>query len=65
MKPLNNDDIVLIEEAQKGKDAFEQLVRRYRHDVFRIIRVYTKNDTDAEDLSQETWIKVYQSLRKV
>jgi len=65
MKPLNNDDIVLIEEAQKGKDAFEQLVRRYRHDVFRIIRVYTKNDTDAEDLSQETWIKVYQSLRKL
>jgi len=62
MKPLDDKTLTLIENAQKGKDAFEQLVRRYRHDVFRIIRVYTRNDSDAEDLSQETWIKVYQSL---
>jgi len=62
IEPLNDETLKLIKNAQTGKDAFEQLVRLYRHDVFRIIRVYTQNDSDAEDLSQETWIKVYQSL---
>jgi len=63
MKPLSPDEITLIENAQKGKDGFEQLVRRYQHDVFRILRLYTQNDSDAEDLAQETWLKVYQSIR--
>ncbi len=65
MRPLNPDEIVLVENAQKGKDAFEQLVRRYQHDVFRLIRIYTRNDSDAEDLAQETWIKVYRSIGKL
>ena len=66
MKPVNDEMIVtLIQNAQKGQEAFEQLVRQYQHDVFRIIRVYTQNDSDAEDLAQETWIKVYRSIRKL
>jgi RNA polymerase sigma factor (sigma-70 family) len=66
MEPISDEMIVnLIKDAQKGKDAFEQLVRRYRHDVFRIIRVYTQNDSDAEDLAQDTWLKVYQSIGKL
>ena len=60
MEPLNDKMIVtLIKNAQQGKDVFEHLLRRYQHDVFRIIRVYTQNDSDAEDLAQETWVKVY------
>jgi RNA polymerase sigma factor (sigma-70 family) len=66
MKPLNDEIISnLIENAQMGRDAFEQLVRQYQHDVFRMIRVYTQNDSDAEDLAQETWVKVYRSIRKL
>ena len=66
MKPLNDEIISnLIENAQMGRDAFEQLVRHYQHDVFRMIRVYTPNDSDAEDLAQETWVKVYRSIRKL
>ena len=66
MEPLNDEMIVkLIKDAQRGKEAFEQLVRRYQHDVFRIIRVYTRNDSDAEDLAQETWMKVYQAIGKL
>ena len=62
MQPLNDRTLALVQNAQKGKYAFEQLVQQYQHDVFRVIRVYTKNDDDAEDLTQETWIKVYQSI---
>jgi len=66
MEPLNDKMIVtLIKNAQQGKDVFEHLLRRYQHDVFRIIRVYTQNDSDAEDLAQETWVKVYRSIRKL
>ena len=66
MEPMNDKMIVtLIKDAQRGKEAFELLVKRYQHDVFRIIRVYTKNDSDAEDLAQETWMKVYRSIGKL
>jgi len=66
MEPMNDKMIVtLIKDAQRGKEAFELLVKRYQHDVFRIIRVYTKNDNDAEDLAQETWMKVYRSIGKL
>lgn len=66
MDPLNDEmTVMLIEHARTGRDAFEKLVARYQQDVFRIIRVYTQNDSDAEDLAQETWIKVYQSFRKL
>ena len=66
MKPLNDKMIAdLINNAQMGKDAFEQILRYYQHDIFRIIRVYTQNDSDAEDLAQETWVKVYRSIGKL
>ena len=66
MKPLNDKMIAnLINNAQMGKDAFEQILRYYQHDIFRIIRVYTQNDSDAEDLTQETWLKVYRSIGKL
>jgi len=65
MEPLNDEILTLIENAQEGKNAFERLVRCYQHDVFRLIRVYTPNDSDAEDIAQETWIKVYRSLGKL
>jgi len=66
MKPLNDKMIAnLINNAQVGKDAFEQILRYYQHDIFRIIRVYTQNDSDAEDLTQETWLKVYRSIGKL
>jgi len=65
MEPLSDEIVNLIKNAQKGRDALEQLVRRYQHDVFRIIRVYTQNDSNAEDLTQDTWIKVYQSISKL
>ena len=54
----------LIKNAQKSKDAFEELVRRYQQDVLRSIRVFTQNKSDVEDLAQETWVKFYQAIGK-
>jgi len=56
-------DAALVSWAQTGElDAFEELVRRYRNDVFRLAYHYLRNREEAWDLSQEVFIKVYRSL---
>ena len=55
----------LIKNAQRSKDAFQDLVKRYQQHVFRNIRAFTRNKQDIEDLAQETWIKIYQAIGKL
>lgn len=57
-------DAVLVEQAkQEDFAAFEELVRRYRNDVYRLAFHYVRNREEAWDVSQEVFIKVYRSLR--
>ena len=42
--------------------AFEELVRRYRNDVFRLAFHYVRNREEAWDISQEVFIKVHGAL---
>ncbi|MCX5768886.1 MAG: sigma-70 family RNA polymerase sigma factor, partial [Candidatus Hydrogenedentes bacterium] len=56
-------DPALVAKAQTGElEAFEELVRRYRNDVFRLAYHYLHNREEAWDLSQEVFIKVYRSV---
>lgn len=56
-------DVSLVARAQTGDlAAFEELVRRYRNDVFRLAYHYLHNREEAWDLSQEVFIKVYRSV---
>jgi RNA polymerase sigma-70 factor (ECF subfamily) len=41
---------------------FEVLMRRYNKRVFRAARGILKNDEDAEDAGQDTWIAAYRGL---
>ena len=53
----------LAERAKAGcRDSFEQLVRLHENHIFNFIRQLTRNRQDAEDLTQETFIKAYRSL---
>jgi RNA polymerase sigma-70 factor (ECF subfamily) len=53
----------LIERAQKGDhDAFCQLARSYQRRVYALALYYTRDPHEAEDLSQEVWLKAYQAL---
>ena len=62
-QPLAFDDIALATEAKQGdKGAFTQLVNRYAQRVFRVARHITKNDQDAEDVLQDTFLKAYSRL---
>src|SRR6267154_3703029 len=59
------DELSLVRAAKQGDDAaFEELVRRYDRNVFRIAQHITQNREDAEDVVQEAFLKAYGNLAK-
>ena len=58
-------DIDTIEQVLKGdSNAFVHIVRNYQQMVFTLVYNMVKVRTDAEDLTQEIFIKLYQELSK-
>lgn len=58
-------DAELIERClRKDNAAWEQVVSRYRRKVFHIAYKFTGRHDDAEDLTQEIFLKVFRSLDK-
>jgi RNA polymerase sigma-70 factor (ECF subfamily) len=58
-----SDESVLVDAARNGDvGAFEQLVRRYDRNVFRIAQHITQNREDAEDVVQDAFLKAFQNL---
>ena len=57
------EDRILIEKSCAGETAaFRKLVERYQKQVYYLARDMTGNHQDAEDLSQDVFIKAYRSL---
>jgi len=55
----------LAERSKAGcLDSFEQLVARYEAHVFNFLRRSTGNHHDAEDLTQETFVKAFRNLHR-
>ncbi len=58
------DDRTLVERCQAGQlEAFEVLVGRYRQRVYSLAYSMVRNEQDATDLSQETFVKAWQAIR--
>ena len=56
-------DIALVERAKQGDtEAFEQLVRQYERQIFRVAQHITQNREDAEDITQDVFLKAYEKL---
>ena len=54
----------LIRLAQSGDgEAFCQLARRYERRIFSLALHYCRSAHDAEDLSQEAWLKAYRNIQ--
>lgn len=59
------DDRVLVEAAQAGDlDAFETLVRRYQAPVYRIALRMLHSSADADDVTQDTFVRAWRSLAR-
>ena len=53
----------MVDAARDGdSDAIEALVRRYQSRIFNFTRALTANDADAEDLTQETFIRAFRAI---
>lgn len=59
-------DLRLIEQAQAGdQKAFTQLVLNYSGYVYRTAFAFLHNESEAEDASQEIFLKVYRSIHRL
>jgi RNA polymerase sigma-70 factor (ECF subfamily) len=53
----------LAQRSQTGcLESFEQLVGLYERQIFNFLRQRARSEQDAEDLTQETFVKAYRSL---
>lgn len=56
-------DAQLVQECLRGDGpAWEELVRRHTRRVFNLCYRFTGNSTEAEDLSQEVFLRIYKTL---
>jgi len=60
-RPGNEADLV---RAAQGGDpaAFAEIVRRYQRAVYRVAYALTRNESDADDLAQEAFVRAYRAL---
>jgi RNA polymerase sigma-70 factor (ECF subfamily) len=64
-KDSKAEDITLIDEAIGGKqEAYRRLMTKYRQLIYNLIFRMIRNKEDVEDLTQEAFIKAFNSLDK-
>jgi len=62
---VERSDRELVRESCRGeKEAFRELVERYQRKVLSVALGMTHNRDDALELTQETFVKAYENLRK-
>jgi RNA polymerase sigma-70 factor, ECF subfamily len=60
---VEQTEAALVTAAKAGQyDAFESLVNRYEHKIYRLGLNITGNPEDAEDVLQETFLKAFENL---
>jgi len=58
------DDLTLVRRAQKeDMRAYDVMVRRYQERIYATVYHMTSNHEDANDLTQETFIKAFRALK--
>ena len=65
-KPLSDKeiDIALVERVQRGdKSAYDLLVLKYQHKIGHLVSRYVHDVHEAQDVTQEAFIKAYRGLK--
>ncbi len=58
------EETAIIARAQKGDlGAYDELIRRYQERIYATVYHMTSNHEDANDLTQEAFIKAYHALK--
>lgn len=62
-RPAAIDDLTLAQRiGRQDHSAFEQLMRRYNGQLFRVARAILKDAADAEDALQEAYLSAYRAI---
>jgi len=60
---LSADDTWLLEGLQSGKEeAYEELIQRYQHPVYNLVARLMDQPSDASDVVQEVFLKVFRKI---
>ena len=60
---VENGDLSLVRRVQAGeRAAYDLLVLKYQHKVVKLVMRYLRDPADAEDVTQEAFIKAYRAL---
>lgn len=60
-----DEDYLVVKRVQAGEvAAFDQLITKYRERVFGVVYNLTANREDSSDLTQDTFIKAFQSINR-
>lgn len=60
---IGSDTEILIRQSQRGDgQAIETLIRRYQDYVYRLCYLVMRNEQDADDMTQETFIRACRAL---
>ena len=63
---ISSEIISLVADAKEGREnAFEELFALYEKNIFRMVYYRTRSRMDAEDLTQEIFLKAYKNLSKL
>ncbi len=58
------EDLLLVNRAkEEDSAAYDELIRRYQERIYATVYHMTSNHEDANDLTQETFIKAYRALK--
>lgn len=61
--PARDTDEQLVAKVQKGdRHSFDLLVLKYQHKVMSLVRRFVKDQSEAEDVAQEAFIKAYRAI---
>jgi RNA polymerase sigma-70 factor (ECF subfamily) len=56
-------DLALVERFRAGeRRAFDEIVRRHQRGIWHIARRYLRNDADASDVAQQTFVRAFKAL---
>ena len=63
LKMSDRDDKLLVEQVKNGsKSAFDKLVIKYQQRIIQLVARYVKDQSEAQDVAQESFIKAYKAL---
>ena len=61
---INSEDSDIIESFNKGNNnAFNYLVLKYQKKIYWVIRKIVLDHDEADDITQEVFLKIYDSLK--